>query len=691
MKMTKRVLGILLACMMLMSMLSIGVFAAEGDQNDPINANDKWFGYGVDCFLMNTTLEAGDSDGVWYELIADAAGIMQLEHSYNNVDYQITVNVNGQEYLGYENGVYNMPIATLPVAVGDVISIHLIAQDTSMSGLVYMNAKFITGANDPNQTVKLKGANVKVWVAGGATVYFQDDSLNAEYAAKGLKLSSSATEGITVISNSKNYTDTDGDGLVELVLGGSAGGAGAPPVKPSFAITNNSGADAWFVLNVAETAHECVYDGDTDVDCNSCGEIRDLACKHSYSYNCDKVCALCGEETRPEADHDYDIGCATNCIWCGQLTNPDAVCISDAEYPCQDGNCIYCLTAMPATAAHTYDNDCDVDCNVCGETREAGHEYMFPCDATCMNCGELTNPDAAHSLQHVDAVEATCQAIGNVEYWTCEHCGYAWLDEACTIVANRMNIIVPMTSHEYMYACDGWCMNCYEFTNPDAAHSLSYVEAVAATCDTPGNIAYWTCEHCGGCWDNENAMGMPLNRFMIVIPAAHTYDNDFDDVCNACGDIRLVEYELISFLGNSVSEDVSGLAFLFDLKADGVAIYSTTKSTVDLHNATVTPNSQSGALKLVGMGAVVSNNWGITYLDYVDDKNVVNIPVKYLCDDDVTDSATFAVRIVDIPESDYETQITARPYYIYENAEGNQIVVYGAEESSSYNDVLYNG
>lgn len=277
MRKIKKILSILLSCLMLMSLLSVGVFAAEGDQANPINANDKWFGYGVDCFLLNTTLEENDTDGVWYQLTADAAGILHVEHSSTEVDYQLTVTVNGQEYLGYENGVYNKPVITLPVAVGDVITIHVIARDTTMSGTVYCNAKFIDGSNDINQMIKLKGANVKVWIANGATLYLQDDSLQGEYAAAGLKLQSSVEgKGVTVISASKNYTDTDGDGYVELKLGGSAGSAGVPAVKPSFAIENQSGQDAWFVLNVVEdTAHECVYTNEADVDCNTCGAVRE--------------------------------------------------------------------------------------------------------------------------------------------------------------------------------------------------------------------------------------------------------------------------------------------------------------------------------------------------------------------------------------------------------------------------------
>lgn len=518
MKKTKKMLSILLSCLMLMGLLTVGVFAAAGTQANPINANDKWFGYGVDCFLMNTTLTAGDTDGVWYQLTADAAGILHVEHSSSEVDYQLTVNVNGQEYLGYENGVYNKPVMTLPVAVGDVISIHVIAQDTALGGLVYCNAKFITGENNINQMIKLKGANVKIWVANGATIYLQDDSLQAEYAAMGLKLENSVNgEGITVISNNKDCTDTDGDGYVELKLGGSAGSTGVPAVKPMFAIKNESGQDAWFVLNVvANTAHECVYDNDTDADCNTCGEIREI---------------------------EVPAGCQ--------------------------------------------------------------HEYFYPCDATCALCGELTNPDAAHSM--------------------------------------------------------------------------TFTEAVPATCNTPGNIAFYTCEYCGGCWDNAQGLGMPLNQMMIVIPATgvHTYDHDFDADCNACGEIRFA-ISVMPILGTSVSKEVNGLAVQVKANIGGIQ--------VDGHTA-IYDEAFVNEFKLVGMGAVVSNDGSIPSMETVDNNRVLNIPAVYLSEFiPENDAYYYSIRIVNIPENQKNTTITFRSYFIYENRQGVQQIVYDDVLTSTYNE-----
>lgn len=586
MKKTKKMLGILLACLMLMSMLTVGVFA-EGTQENPIDANAKWFGYGVDCFLLNTTIEAGDTDGVWYKLVADAAGILQLEHStpsdqYStnedgesipvpNLEYQITATVNGKEYLAFENGIYNRPITTYPVAVGDIISIHVIAQDTALGGTVYLNAKFISG--DKDATIKVKSAPSKLYVAAGATIYYQDDSLNADYATRCVTLSGDSVADVTLYAAGANaagnivkqatYTDTDGDNVIEGRLGGSEGSAGAPPVKPNWIITNNSNEDRCFILSVVDEAHEC-----------------------AGLYSCSATCATCDKDI-PQGEH-------------------------------------------------TYDDNTDADCNNCGEVRElpCQHQYTYDCDSVCSLCGKETRPEA---------------------------------------------------SHEYFYACDGWCMICNEFTNPEAAHSMVYTEAKEATCTENGNIAYYSCEHCGGCWDNQQAMGMPLNRFMIVIPAAHSYDDDMDAACNGCGEVRLIEYSIVSSAGISNSEAVTGVAFKFNANVSGIT--TSKKYVADYSCATVNTTSLSGALKLVSLGAVVSTDNGITYREYADGRYTADVTAEKVFD--VTeDTVSYAIRIINIPENQYTTTIAVRPYFIYEDAQGEQVVVYGEEQTACYADGL---
>ena len=205
------------------------------------------------------------------------------------------------------------------------------------------------------------------------------------------------------------------------------------------------------------------------------------------------------------------------------------VTVDSYEEPCTGGTatCTECAT-----------------CEKCGLNYgdTLPHEYFSDCDTVCMICGEETRPEAAHNVIHVEAKDATCTELGNIEYWYCDVCGMAWLDEACTQNTNLMSVKLPMVDHEYFYACDPVCMNCYEITNPDAAHSLSHVEAKDATCFENGNIEYWTCEHCGGCWDNEAATGMPLNQMMVVVPMAHDELTHVEAKAPTCFENGNIEY-----------------------------------------------------------------------------------------------------------------------------------------------------
>ncbi|MBR6578011.1 MAG: hypothetical protein IKK74_03615, partial [Clostridia bacterium] len=37
---------------------------------------------------------------------------------------------------------------------------------------------------------------------------------------------------------------------------------------------------------------------------------------------------------------------------------------------------------------------------------------------------------------------------GNIEYWYCTECGYAWLDELCTKNTNLKAVILPATGED---------------------------------------------------------------------------------------------------------------------------------------------------------------------------------------------------------------------------------------------------
>lgn len=145
----------------------------------------------------------------------------------------------------------------------------------------------------------------------------------------------------------------------------------------------------------------------------------------------------------------------------------------------------------------------------------------------------------------------------------------------------------------------------------------------------------------------------------------HAYDNDYDATCDECGHVREVEIPT-TFGGNSVSEDVSGLAFRFDVAVEGMAQDVTTA---------IYDNAIVGGYKLLSMGAVVTN--GVAAVD---------IPAVYLWELK-ENTASFAVRLIEIPTDKYDVTITATPYIVLE-IDGMATTIYGEAQTCSYNDVM---
>ena len=201
---------------------------------------------------------------------------------------------------------------------------------------------------------------------------------------------------------------------------------------------------------------------------------------------------------------------------------------------------------------------------------------------TCEHCGKYflsddANPEtakavelsetvipASHKLTKVEAKAATCTEDGNIEHWTCEHCGKYFLSDDTnpeTAKAVELSETVIPASHKLtkVEAKDAtctengnkeyWtCKHCGKYflsddTNPEtakavelsetvipASHKLTKVEAKAATCTEDGNKEHWTCEHCKKYFlsddtNPETAKAVELSE--ITIPAIkHSYDKN---------------------------------------------------------------------------------------------------------------------------------------------------------------------
>lgn len=128
------------------------------------------------------------------------------------------------------------------------------------------------------------------------------------------------------------------------------------------------------------------------------------------------------------------------------------------------------------------------------------------------------------------------------------------------------------------------------------------------------------------------------------------------------------------------------MAFRYTVQVSGIVLSGGYSG--DYTNATITPNSAISNAKLVMMGAVVSNDsTAVLELSSVNDGTVIDIQALNFFEVD-GNSATYAVRVRDIPDDHKDDLIYARPYYIYEDTDGNEFECYGDIQSATYNSVL---
>ena len=432
--------------------------------------------------------------------------------------------------------------------------------------------------------------------------------------------------------------------------------------------------------------------------CSVCGKTEGDALTHDYaeSARIEATCGVAGSITYTcgNCGSSYDEAIEALTHNYAESARVEATCgvAGSITYTC--GNCGNSYDEpIEATGKHEYEYDCDKNCAVCGnETRpEAEHEYFNSCETVCMICYEETR-EASHNVIHVEALDPTCVAAGNIEYWYCDVCGAAWLDAECIQNTNLRAVKLastgehsyeydcdkncavcgnetrPEAEHEYFNDCETVCMICYEETR-EASHNVIHVEALAPTCVAAGNIEYWYCDVCGAAWlDAECLQNTNLRAVKLAATGEHSYDHDFDADCNVCGGERDVVGP-VSYIGKSASEDVSGLAFLFNVQADGIVVKEGTFVQADYSGATY------NGYKLLGVGAIASNG-----------TSSINIKGERMYDLE-EGNAKFAFRVVNIPADKLDVAITMTPYYVVE-INGVATTIYGEAQTASYNQAI---
>ena len=287
------------------------------------------------------------------------------------------------------------------------------------------------------------------------------------------------------------------------------------------------------------------------------------------------------------------------------------------------------------TLSHAYDAVVtDPDCVNGGYTT-----YTCACGATYKD--NYTNAKGHTPGAAADCVNAqTCTVCGEV---LATALGHSWDDATCT---------APKT-----------CSVCGATEGDALGHSWD-----DATCTAPK-----TCSVCGATegdalghtYDNDCDADCNVCGTTREV-ADHVYADAFDTTCDVCGAVRAVVAPSVA-QGFSCSEDVRGLAVRFEIPVTGMGIDVTTA---------IYDNAYVNGYKLISMGAIANN--GVSQKD---------IPAVYLCNDDVSTSAKFAIRIINIPEGKEDVQVTFTPYVIVE-IDGEQVTIYGEAKTNSYGAIL---
>ena len=154
-----------------------------------------------------------------------------------------------------------------------------------------------------------------------------------------------------------------------------------------------------------------------------------------------------------------------------------------------------------------------------------------------------------------------------------------------------------------------------------------------------------------------------------------------------------VQAKLISGGETSIRDTAFGtkaLAFRFAVDAVGAQTVNTTEYVAN--SATIRPwVNDDTPYALKATGAIVSIDPEVDAdtmeHDDVDKKKVKDVTAKYLCDV-AEDTFAFAVRVIDIPDDKADTRIYVRPYYVYEDENGREQIVYGDVVSGYYNEMI---
>ena len=356
------------------------------------------------------------------------------------------------------------------------------------------------------------------------------------------------------------------------------------------ATCGKDGVKAHYECSVCHKNFDTNFDELTDLAIPATGKhIWELVEKEvenatTHTKEC-KVCGMTEEETHDKWPGDYPIEWTSNddyhwhkfaCgtimdkaahTWNAGVVTTPATCTTDGvkTYTCDVRK--HTKTVTIPKVDHQYEWKHDEtnhwqECSVCGNTIDkAEHTYApHKCEetATCTKagCGYVKSA-GQHSWNDGEVTTpATCTTDG-VKTYTCKVCSETKTEpikasgHSLTKVEAVAATCTEGGNNEY-YTCSV-CKKVFkadkttETTVADETlaalgHKLTKTEAKAATCTEPGNNAYWTCETCGQVFKDEQGTQPTTVDAETINATGHTPKTDWKTdgdyhwhVCDKCG------------------------------------------------------------------------------------------------------------------------------------------------------------
>ena len=231
-----------------------------------------------------------------------------------------------------------------------------------------------------------------------------------------------------------------------------------------------------------------------------------------------------------------------------------------------------------------------------------------------------------HDALRKAAKEATCNTVGNKEYWYCEDCNTYFADAGLTQQTTLAAVTLGINEHNHV--------------------NVDEVAATAADCVTPGNQAYWHCLDCDNYYLDEDYTqettlegietaidtehGHKIGELIAAVPNKCEDGLDAHSVCENCGQwfnedgIPCTEEDLILATAHNTQHVDSADGYYVCLDCYKTFADAAGTHEIDVNNTVNDADSLKAALEIGGL-VVVGENINISETISIDKDAIIDL------------------------------------------------------------------